>query len=409
MDKKLKKKGSSRDLPKNVRERDGKYSYRYYVPTTKIVNGVEKKTSKEMESPRFDTVQEAVDFGILIQAQKIQKTLKYETNITVSAWSKVWLKEYTIEREPSKNTIKSRQFGLSVIINTFGAFPLNGVSDSAYQDFLYKLKEDGRRRSTITTIHTAASLMFEHALRKGLITNDPTSYAKIPKDKQAARKPGEKRQVLPKFLEKDELKKFIEVSRFVLTPNFWAFFLLLAYTGLRPAEAAGLQWDDIDTKNRTIDVNKQLDASSVLRYSFAPTKNEQSERVVTYGNTLAKALDVLKNWQNTERLSAKEFNPKDNFVFWSTDYPGYPVPLTNIGYIMRLVLKEAELPMSLTPHSFRHTHVSLLASNPRVGLPEIQSRIGHKGNSKTTTLIYLHVIKKRQEQMGDDFEWAINS
>lgn len=99
----------------------------------------------------------------------------------------------------------------------------------------------------------------------------------------SARKPEEKRQVLPKFLEKDELKKFIEVSRFVIAPNYWAYFLLLAYTGLRPAEAAELQWGDIDTKNQTIDVNKQLDASSVLRHSFAPTKNEQSERLVTYG------------------------------------------------------------------------------------------------------------------------------
>lgn len=45
------------ELPPNIRERGGKYSYRYYIPTTKIVDGVEKKSSKETESPRFDTVQ----------------------------------------------------------------------------------------------------------------------------------------------------------------------------------------------------------------------------------------------------------------------------------------------------------------------------------------------------------------
>lgn len=106
MAKKPTKKGSDRELPKNVRERNGKFTYRYYAPATKIVNGVEKKYSKEMESPRFDTIDEAVEFGIIIQAQKIQKKLTYETNMTVSAWSKIWLKDYIIERAPAKKPLK---------------------------------------------------------------------------------------------------------------------------------------------------------------------------------------------------------------------------------------------------------------------------------------------------------------
>ncbi len=75
---------------------------------------------------------------------------------------------------------------------------------------------------------------------------------------------------------------------------------------------------------------------------------------------------------------------------------------------MSRVLEKAELPSNLSPHSLRHTHVSLLASNPRVGLPEIQARIGHKSNSKVTELIYLHVTKQRQIEIADDFEWAKN-
>ena len=162
-------------------------------------------------------------------------------------------------------------------------------------------------------------------------------------------------------------------------------------------------------KNRTIDINKQIFGSSVLEYSFIPPKNEQSERVVSFGDTVAKALELLKTWQKEERASAKNFNPEDNFVFWSPSLPGYPLQVTGMGKVMRKVLEKAGLPTNLTPHSLRHTHVSLLASNPRVGLPEIQARIGHKGNSKVTELIYLHVTKNRQVQIADDFEWAINN
>lgn len=128
-----------------------------------------------------------------------------------------------------------------------------------------------------------------------------------------------------------------------------------------------------------------------------------------FGDTVAKALESLKDVQKDERLSAKEFNPKDNFVFWSPTLPEYPVPPTSIGKIMSKVLEKAELPTNLIPPSLRHTHVSLLASRPRVGLPEIQARIGHKNNSKVTELIYLHITKQRQYQMADDFEWAINN
>jgi len=405
----IKKQNTKRKLPKNIRERNGKYTYRYYIPTTVIEDGVEKKISKETESPRFDTLQEAKDFGTLLEARKLQKGLPSGYNITVSSWGKVWIEEYKLEREPTGNTIKSRQYGLKMINEKFGGFLISEVTPSAYQQFLYELKKRGLSRSTITTAHTAGSLMFEHAKRGGLLQSDPTAEAIIPKERQQARRPGEKRQVLPKFLEKDELKAFLQLCRFVLTTNIWALFVVLAYTGLRISEAAGLQWEDIDMKKRTIDVNKQLYGTSVQNYSFIPPKNEQSERLVSFGETVVKALELLKEWQNEERLSAKHFNPNDNFVFWCPTLPGYPISITSVGKIMSKVLDKANLMTNLTPHSLRHTHVSLLASNPRVGLPEIQARIGHKSNSKVTELIYLHVTKQRQYEIADDFEWAINN
>lgn len=401
----------TRDLPTNVRERDGKYTYRYRVPATYIdADGVERKKGKEMESPRFDTIKEAEEYGILIKARKIQKKLRYESTITVSAWSKVWLKEYELEREPRKHTLDSRENSVRVINEYLGAIALRDVTPYDYQQILFNLKEKGFSRSTITSHHTTAKLMFRSAVKSQIIENNPTAEATVPKEKQKKRKPGEKRQVLPLFLEKDELLHFLQVARFVLSVNNWAVFVVLAYTGLRISELAGLQWHDIDKRRRTIDVNKQIEAdNSIFDYVFEPPKNEQSERIVSYGDTVAKALEILENWQKSERLSAKNFNPKDNFVFWCTSYPGYPIIVTNMGKQMRKVLKQANLLTNLTPHSLRHTHVSLLASNPRVSLPEIQARIGHKGQSKVTTLIYLHVTKNRQLEIADDFEWAINN
>lgn len=48
---KKKRNNSKGDLPPNIRERNGKFSYRYYIPTTKIVDGVEKKAVRKQNPP----------------------------------------------------------------------------------------------------------------------------------------------------------------------------------------------------------------------------------------------------------------------------------------------------------------------------------------------------------------------
>ncbi|ASA22351.1 tyrosine-type recombinase/integrase [Paenibacillus donghaensis] len=402
------KKKTEKELPTNIRARDGKFSYRYRIPVTKIVDGVEVKSSKEMESPRFDTLGEAEDFGILIKAQKIKKELFYSEKITVSIWGKIWLKDYELEQGVGEETVRLRDYGLRKLNEVFGAFQMRDVTQNTFQQFLNKLKAEGFARSSIALIKSSARMMFAHAIVKGILTVNPTDGTFIPKDKRQARKTGEKRAILPKYLEKEELKTFLQLSRFMMHVNYWALFIVLAYTGLRIREAAGLQWEDIDQQRRTIDINKQVKGTSVRKYHFSPTKNVQSERVISYGETVQKALSQLQAWQQNERLSAKGINPKDNFVFWS-EYPGYPISVNSIARMMQRVLEAGNLPLNLTAHSFRHTHVSLLASNSKVSLPEIQARIGHKSNSKVTELIYLHVTKHRQMQMADDFEWAINN
>ena len=50
----------------------------------------------------------------------------------------------------------------------------------------------------------------------------------------------------------------------------------------------------------------------------------------------------------------------------------------------------------ITPHTLRHTHVSLLAE-AGVPLETISRRLGHSG-SKVTKEVYLHVTKRLEEQ-----------
>lgn len=53
----------------------------------------------------------------------------------------------------------------------------------------------------------------------------------------------------------DEFKQFIEVEEDV---KWQATFRILYYCGLRKGELRGLQWKDINFKDRTLNINKQI-------------------------------------------------------------------------------------------------------------------------------------------------------
>ncbi|SDX54606.1 Phage integrase family protein [Marininema mesophilum] len=63
----------------------------------------------------------------------------------------------------------------------------------------------------------------------------------------------------------------------------------------------------------------------------------------------------------------------------------YPKFIKTIENRMRRLLKIAKLNDTLTPHSLRHTHTSLLAE-AGVSLPEIMARLGHKDDATKTCI-----------------------
>jgi integrase len=64
-------------------------------------------------------------------------------------------------------------------------------------------------------------------------------------------------------------------------------------------------------------------------------------------------------------------------------------------------LKKAEIEKNITPHSFRHTHTSLLIE-AGVGIKEIQQRLGHT-DINTTMNIYAHMTSNMEEKASQQF------
>jgi len=59
---------------------------------------------------------------------------------------------------------------------------------------------------------------------------------------------------------------------------------------------------------------------------------------------------------------------------------------------MRRILKYTDIKKKLTTHSFRHTHISMMAESGDAP-PTIMNRVGHE-NPNTTLKVYTHVTEK---------------
>lgn len=78
-------------------------------------------------------------------------------------------------------------------------------------------------------------------------------------------------------------------NRFLPHPPYWAYVQLLFLTGLRPSEAAGLQWGDIDLAHRRLHVRR-----SRHLYDYGAPKTESARRTVELPEVAVQALVTIQ-------------------------------------------------------------------------------------------------------------------
>ncbi|WP_233129794.1 tyrosine-type recombinase/integrase [Domibacillus epiphyticus] len=242
-------------------------------------------------------------------------------------------------------------------------------------------------------------MIFKKAVELEILKKDPTEYTQVPKQ-QITIEDLEGRKSLPNYLEKQELKYFLQTAKKFGLDQDYLIFLLLAYTGLRVGELCALKWRDINFEEQTLNISKTY---------YNPTNNRKEYKLLTPKTpTAVRIIDIdeaVINELNKHNLAQKETMMKyrdryhnEDFAFANIDevLPGYPLYIKKIENRMRRLLKIAKLNSNLTPHSLRHTHTSLLAE-AGVSLPQIMERLGHK-DEDTTKNVYLHVTKEMKKE-----------
>lgn len=178
-------------------------------------------------------------------------------------------------------------------------------------------------------------------------------------------------------------------------------FTMLAYTGIRIGEMVALKWSDIDFKEHTLRVIKTYynPTNNKLKYTLLTPKTEGSIRTITIDPLLVDLLQLHKQEQTKIMEDNKSFYKDNDFIFATNE--GFPKTIKNFSIRMQRLLKKTTIKKHVTPHSFRHTHTSLLIE-ANVHIKEIQERLGHS-DINTTMDIYAHMTKNIKKEASNKF------
>jgi len=277
------------------------------------------------------------------------------------------------EKGLSKNTQLSYKNDLLKFINYLyqkNFVNFNSLKRNDIRDYLFKLKSDGLKSSSIARQIVSIKKFFEYLLNEGLISEDPSALINSPKIWKTIPETLSVNEVSLLLSYVSNIKKYRHAFRDKV-------IIELAYAcGLRVSEIVNLQINSIYFEESYIQV----------------TGKGQKDRLIPVNKT---TLSMIDEYINTERT---KFSSNSNFLFISQ----HKKPLTRqrIWQIIKLHIRNAGIIKNVSPHTLRHSFATHILENGG-SLRAIQEMLGHSNIS--TTEIYTHIEKNRLKNIHEKF------
>ena len=367
---------------------------------TYVIDTGSPTTRRQSKKGGFKTKKEAQLAAAAVLLEVQSGTYVHESEIY---FVKEWVSLYSDSGRPKVSTVRVRKHESGRLAKEFNGLKLKSITRKSYQAALNSLKLSGLSDNTLTGIHCTGKMIFRKAVELNYIKTDPTIYAVVPRVQQTV-EDAERNNDIPKYLERAELSSFLAAARQSDNDLDGPVFVALAYTGVRVGELCALKWKDINFEDRTMTITKTLymPSNNAKSYALLTPKTKKSRRVLEIDAVVIAELEAHRSKQNIIRMEHRDIYQDNDFIFAGTQRNfGYPAPAHIVRRAMKRLLKNAGLDLSLSPHSLRHTHTSLLAE-AGVSLEEIMERLGH-ANDIMVRRIYLHVTKAMKSEASRKF------
>lgn len=233
---------------------------------------------------------------------------------------------------------------------------------------LILLINKGITNKTINCILLFLRSVYNYAILNKWVYDNPAKLVntlpKVKTDKQS--------------LSEAEIKEFLSfIENYPI--NKKTPLILALYSGVRIGELLALEWSDIDFKNKTIHITKQ-----VLNKKVTSPKTFNSNRYIHIPDFV---IDLLKQLKIESVVLSK--------IVFCSNTGGYIKRNEFIEHWFKKVMKHLGHP-DYTFHSLRHTYATYLLSN-NIPVKYVQEQLGHT-SAETTLNVYNHVLKSTNQQ-----------
>lgn len=295
------------------------------------------------------------------------------------------VKKYEVRQSTYDKTVRTFEY---YIFPTLADVCIDKLSAKILQDWKISLEERDLALKTKKNVYSELRTMFNYAVRMEYLPKSPLVKVGNFKDPLAT-----KQEI--NFYTPEEFRAYICVAKEMALQkqktendlfewNYYVFFNIAFYTGLRKGEIHALRWCDIDGAYLSVkhSITQKLHNEDVE----TPPKNKSSIRTIQIPLPLIKILDehkkrqmLLGNWSSEHRVLGEERCLRDTTI-----------QKRNNLYASLAGVKRIRI------HDFRHSHASLLA-NMGINIQEVARRLGH-AKIEMTWNTYSHLYPREEER-----------
>ena len=325
--------------------------------------------------------------------------------ITVSEYMDKWLNTSAKGSIREKTLLDYEDRIRLYVTPAIGNVKLTDLKSEQVQQLYNDMQEvKGLSARTVRYVHSILNSAFNQAVAWDYITSNPVEKKRIKLPKQTKKE--------MKYLTPEQARQFMDAAVY---SEHKALFNLLLVSGMRPGEALGLKWQDVDFDNKRVTVRRVLSrVHGKALQIIEDTKTAKSKRTIPLTGSVMDDLKEIKQEHDkaaAERKAAekwnlpvKEYNDQD-LIFCNEQ--GSPIDESNIyKRHFKPLLKDAGLP-EIRLYDLRHTTATLLLSageNPKV----VSERLGHSTITLTMD-VYSHVMPTMQEGATSKLEGMLSN
>lgn len=293
-------------------------------------------------------------------------------SMTVNAWYKEWKAAYKDPKDLTKKSLGMYDEKYNGYIKpAIGSMKLKDVKDIHLQRILNG--QAGKSRSHVEKLRRVMREMFSRARKSRLIAYDPSEDLELPQASDRSHR----------ALTDAERDLLLQVCR---ENDFGLWFVLLLYTGMRPGEAAALNWADIDFQANVIHIHAALESGSS---TIKGPKTRAGVRDLPIHAQLLPWLLKAKGEPFSPvfpTASGGRQNSGSMARLWRACKRAMDIKLGAEVYRNQVI--ESKVAPDLTPYCLRHTFATDCA-RAEVPLETVRWFLGHEDIS-TTANIYQH-------------------